>query len=148
MEKDLQKLLTEHLGDKIKEYKEPTDKRIYITIDKNNLRECAKTIFKDLDARYIVASGVHNEDSFEMLYHFGFDKQGVIVSLRVFLDKENPEIESLVFLIPGIEYIERETWELLGIKFLNNPNLKHFLLAEDWPEGNYPVRKTIKKGKT
>ncbi len=144
MEKDLQKLLIESLGNRIKKYKEPTDKRIYITIDKNDLLECAKIIFKNLDARYIVASGIHNEDSFEMLYHFGFDKQGVIVSLRVYLDKENPEIESLMSLIPGIEYIERETWELLGIKFLNNSNLKHFLLAEDWPEGNYPVRKNIK----
>jgi Ni,Fe-hydrogenase III component G len=141
---ELKNILIEKLGSKIKEYKEPTNRRIYITIDKDSLAECARIIFKDMDARYIVASGVHNEDSFEVLYHFGFDKQGIVVSLRVYLDKDNPEIESLVWLIPGIEYIERETWELLGIKFLNNPNLKHFLLAEDWPEGNYPVRKNIK----
>jgi NADH:ubiquinone oxidoreductase subunit C len=79
-----------------------------------------------------------------MLYHFSFDKEGAIVSLRVYLDKENPEVESLVSLIPGIEYIERETWELLGIRFLNNPNLKHFILSEDWPQGDYPLRKQTK----
>ena len=81
-------LLKENLGDMVKKFEEPADKRIYITIDRNNLLECAKIIFKNLDARYVIASGIHNEDSFEMLYHFSFDKDGVIVSLRVYLDKE------------------------------------------------------------
>ncbi|MCL5674697.1 MAG: NADH-quinone oxidoreductase subunit C [Candidatus Omnitrophica bacterium] len=134
-------LLKENLGNMVKKFEEPADKRIYITIDRNNLLKCAEIIFKNLDARYVIASGIHNENNFEMLYHFSFDKDGVIVSLRVYLDKEKPEVESLVSLIPGIEYIERETWEFFGIKFLNNPNLKHFLLPEDWPEGDYPVRK-------
>ncbi|OQX70618.1 MAG: hypothetical protein B6D62_04100 [Candidatus Cloacimonas sp. 4484_275] len=29
----------------------------------------------------------------------------------------------------------------MGIKFLNHPNLKRFLFAESWPEGEYPFRR-------
>jgi len=136
--------LKEKLGDKIKKIESPNRKRIYITLDKNDIIDGAKFVFNDIGARYIVATGIENFDSFEILYHFSYDKEGIVISLRVYLDKEKPEIESLTKVIPGISYIEREIWELLGINFLGHPNLKHFLLPEDWPEGKYPLRKSSK----
>jgi len=139
--RDISILLKEKLGGKIKDIQNPTKKRVYITVDRGNIKECAKVIFRDLDARYIIASGIENFDSFEILYHFGFDKEGVIVSIRTYLDKEKPEVESLTDIIPGISYIEREMHELLGINFAGHPDMKHFLLRDDWPEGNYPLRK-------
>jgi NADH:ubiquinone oxidoreductase subunit C len=39
------------------------------------------------------------------------------------------------------EWIEREMWELLGIRFRNHPDLRHLLLSDDWPEGKYPLRR-------
>ncbi|MGC8976722.1 MAG: NADH-quinone oxidoreductase subunit C [Candidatus Ratteibacteria bacterium] len=137
--------LKEKIGEKIKEIKIHNEKRIYLTIEKKNLKEVANIIFNEMKARYQIVSGIENFDSFELLYHFSFDNKGVIVSLRVFLDKERPEIESLVDLIPGIAWIEREIWELFGINFIGHPNLKHFLLREDWPENFYPLRKGVKK---
>lgn len=139
--KDISGMLNDKLGKRIKEIKKHNNRRIYITIDKSELKECARIIFKDLDARYIIASGIENFDSFEILYHFGFDKEGTIVALRVYLDKEKPEVDSLTDIVPGISYIEREMWELLGINFAGHPELKHFLLSDDWKEGNYPLRK-------
>jgi len=138
--------LKETLGNKIKEMKAHNAKRIYITVDREHLKDCVKIIFKDLDARYIIASGMENLDSFEVLYHFGFDGEGTVVSLRVYLDREKPEVASMTDIIPGISYIEREMWELLGINFTGHPGLKHFLLRDDWPEENYPLRKNIKTG--
>lgn len=139
--KDIETLLKEKLGDKAKDIKVHNRRRIYVTVDRNDIKECARTIFKDMDARYIIATGIENFDSFEVLYHFGFDREGTVVSLRVYLDKENPEVSSLTDTIPGISYIEREMWELLGIKFTGHPDMKHFLLRDDWEEGNYPLRK-------
>jgi len=133
-------ILKGKLGTAIKETK-AHNRRIYITVDRAAVKNCIKTIFRDLDARYIVASGVENFDSFEILYHFGFDGEGTVVSLRVYLDREKPEIESMTDIIPGISHIEREIWELLGINFTGHPNLKHFLLRDDWEEDNYPLRK-------
>ncbi|MCM8762555.1 MAG: NADH-quinone oxidoreductase subunit C [Candidatus Omnitrophica bacterium] len=139
--KEIIELLKENLGNIIKDIKVHNDKRIYLTIEKEDIKSCTKIIFKDRNARYIIASGIENFDSFEILYHFGFDKSGTIVSIRTYLDKEKPEIESLTDIIPGISYIEREMWELLGINFTGHPELKHFLLRDDWEKGNYPLRK-------
>ncbi|HOL21225.1 MAG TPA: NADH-quinone oxidoreductase subunit C [bacterium] len=139
--RDTTVLLKEKLGDKVKEVKVHNNRRIYITVDRKDIKECARIIFKDLDARYIIATGIENFDNFEILYHFGLDKDGVIVALRVYLDKEKPEVESLVDIVPGISYIEREMWELLGINFTGHPDMKHFLLRDDWGKGNYPLRK-------
>lgn len=136
--------LKEKLGDLIKDIKVHNDKRIYITVDKEDLKEAVKIVFKDLDMRYIIASGIDNFNNFEIIYHFSFDKTGAVVSLRVYLEKENPEVDTLSDLIPGIAWIEREIWELLGINFSGHPNLKHLLLREDWPEGLYPLRKEVK----
>ncbi|MFN4227080.1 MAG: NADH-quinone oxidoreductase subunit C [Candidatus Ratteibacteria bacterium] len=136
----------ERLGNLIRKIDIPNERRIYITIDKNDLKEAVNIIFNELGARYQIVSGIENFDNFELLYHFSFDKEGgVIVSLRTFLEKEKVEIESLTSIIPGISYIEREVWELFGINFIGHPNLKHFLLREDWQEGLYPLRKGVKK---
>ncbi|MCM8772731.1 MAG: NADH-quinone oxidoreductase subunit C [Candidatus Omnitrophica bacterium] len=134
--------LKEKLGDKIKEIKVQNERRIYLTIDRKDLKNIVNIIFNEMGARYQIVSGIENFNNFELIYHFSFDKEnGIIVSLRTFLDKEKPEIESLADIIPGIVWIEREIWELLGINFVGHPNLKHFLLREDWPEKFYPLRK-------
>ena len=142
----VEKNLREKLGDKIKEVKLHNERRIYLTIESKDIKECANIIFRQMDARYIIASGIDDFNNFEILYHFGFDSAGTVVSLRVLLDREKPEIVSLTDIIPGISYIEREMWELLGINFTGHPNLKHFVLRDDWPEEIYPLRKNIKTG--
>ena len=134
--------LKENLRDKIKKLEIPNKKRIYITVEKEDIESAVDTVFNKMGARYIIVTGIDNFHNFELLYHFSFDKEGgVITSLRVFLDKEKAEIETLSDLIPGIAWIEREIWELLGINFAGHPNLTHLLLRNDWPEGIYPLRK-------
>jgi NADH-quinone oxidoreductase subunit C len=49
-------------------------------------------------------------------------------------------------MCPAAEWIEREMWELLGIKFLGHPDLRHLLLSDDWPEDNFPLRRNHAAG--
>ncbi|MCU0652459.1 MAG: NADH-quinone oxidoreductase subunit C [Candidatus Omnitrophica bacterium] len=131
----------EKLKDKILNWEEKSSKRIYFTIDKEDIIEVVKFLFKDLGLRFSIASGLDTPDALEILYHFSCDKNGEIYSVRVLLlDKKNPQINSITPLFVGVEWCEREIWELLGIKFIGHPNLKRLLLADDWPEGNYPLR--------
>jgi Ni,Fe-hydrogenase III component G len=110
-------------------------------VDKKDIREVAKVLFKDLGLRFAIATGTDTPDGLEILYHFSFDKTGQMISARTLIeDKKNPEIDSLTVLSPAFEWIEREIWEMLGINFLGHPNLKRLLLADDWPEGKYPLR--------
>ncbi len=52
---------------------------------------------------------------------------------------EETEIPSLAKLFPGMEWHERECFDLFGLRITDHPNLIRILLPEDW-EG-HPLRK-------
>ena len=131
------------MGNKISDWYEHNPQRIYFKVDKKNIKEVARILFEDLGLRFATASGIDTPSAFEIVYHFSFDKAGQIISARTFIeDKQNPEIDSLAVIAPCFEWIEREIWEMLGIKFIGHPNLKRLLLADDWPEGKFPLRQS------
>ncbi|MBN2415103.1 NADH-quinone oxidoreductase subunit C [bacterium] len=127
---------------KILKWHEHNDTRIYVDIEPADLVEFSRYIFEKLGSRFIIASAVDTpRGGIEILYHFDFFKLPQVFSLRVFLPKPKPEVESLASVIKGTEWIEREMAELFGITFSNHPNPVHLLLPDDWPEGNYPLRR-------
>ncbi len=133
--------IKERLKGKISDWYEHSPQRIYFTVDKNDIKETAGILFKDLGLRFAIATGIDTPSGLEILYHFSFDKSGQMVSVRTFIeDKGNPQIDSLSGISKSFEWIEREIWEMLGVNFIGHPNLKRLLLAEDWPEGEYPLR--------
>ncbi len=136
--------IKDRFGSKIKNIFVHNRSRVYIEIDKNDLTDFVKFIFSLPGARFATASGVDNLDNMEILYHFSFDKDDLIISLRVFIDRNNPEVESIANIIKGAANIEREIYELLGVNFLNHPCLKRFLIDE-LPERVYPLRKDWKR---
>jgi NADH:ubiquinone oxidoreductase subunit C len=138
--------LKETFFDKILKIQERSLRRIYLEIRPEDIVSFAKFIFKDLGCRFCIASGTDTPEGLEILYHFSDDSTGRILSLRVLLkDKKHPQIDSLALVFKGAEWIEREIWEMLGINFLGHPNLKRLLLADAWPEGEYPLRKRNNK---
>ena len=133
--------IKEKLGKKISNWYEHNPRRVYFSVDKKDIRETARVLFKDLGLRYVIASGTDTPAGFEILYHFSFDQTSLMISVRALIeDKKNPQIDSLAVISPAFEWIEREIWEMLGIKFTGHPNLKRLLLSEDWPEDKYPLR--------
>jgi Ni,Fe-hydrogenase III component G len=131
-------------GDAILDVFEKTPRRTYITVNPDRLPDVAEYVYKDLGGRFQIASGTHLVDCLEILYHFALDKSDRVLNLRVKLDPEKPSIESCAKRIPATEWIEREMHELLGIEFRNHPDMRHLLLTDDWPEGNYPLRRDWK----
>ncbi|MCX7704932.1 MAG: NADH-quinone oxidoreductase subunit C [bacterium] len=136
--------IKQRFGEKIKSVFMHNEKRVYLEIDRNDLLDFVKFIFSLPGVRFATASGVDNLHNIEILYHFSFDPEDLIVSIRTFIDRENPEIESISSIVKGAQNIEREMYELLGIKFKNHPGLKRFLIDE-LPEGFYPLRKDKKR---
>jgi len=134
------------IKDKLIDIEQKTDTRIFLSCEAENAYVVNKFLFKDLALRFVIATGIDSDDCFEILYHFSNDETGCIVTVKAFIrDRENPAIESIAPFLPGAEWIEREIHDILGIDFKNHPNLKRLILADDWPEGVYPLRKEVKK---
>ncbi len=66
------------------------------------------------------------------------------VRIRVQVPEDDPTIETLFFLYPGSEAMEREVYDLVGIRFQNHPDLTRILMPEGW-EG-HPLRKDYSMG--
>lgn len=67
------------------------------------------------------------------------------VELRVQVPESDPHVPTLWDLYPGVEAMEREAFDLVGIRFDGHPDLTRILMPEDW-EG-HPLRKDYGVGR-
>jgi len=85
------------------------------------------------------------EPRFEVVYHLYSLEKKHRVRIKVRLHEEDPVIDTAVPVWPGIDWYEREAWDMYGIVFRGHPNLKRILLYEAF-EG-HPLRKDYPKAK-
>jgi len=134
------------IKDKLIAYEQPLDNRIYLSCEAENAYDINKFLFEDVKARFVIATAVDNEGCFEVIYHYSYDQTSCVINIKAFIrERENPTIESITSILPAAEWIEREMHDIMGIDFKNHPNLRRLILADDWPEGVYPMRKEVKK---
>ena len=67
------------------------------------------------------------------------------VQIRVQVPESDPQLSSLWDLYPGVEAMEREAFDMFGIRFVGHPDLTRILMPEDW-EG-HPLRKDFGVGR-
>jgi len=76
---------------------------------------------------------------FEVVYQLYSIEKRLQLRLRVEVPEDDPELDSIVDLFPCANFLEREVYDLLGIRFKGHPNLKRILLPENW--FGHPLRK-------
>jgi NADH-quinone oxidoreductase subunit C len=75
----------------------------------------------------------------EVIYDYFHPTQGVRVAVRARAARDKAEFPTVSPVFPGADWHERETHELLGIRFIGHPNLVPLLLPED--ATFHPLRK-------
>jgi Ni,Fe-hydrogenase III component G len=134
------------LKDKVISVDKTTEQRIYLTCESENALDICTFLYKDLGCRFVIATGIDSDNYFEILYHFTYDELGCVITVKSLVrDKEKPSVDSLANLLPAAQWIEREIHDVLGIEFRGHPDMRRLILADDWPEGVYPLRKERKK---
>jgi len=96
-------------------------------------------------ARLATVTGIDVRDGTELLYHVCFDAAGFTATLKILVPRTTDAMESITPWLPGAEFIERELHDLLGVNFPGHPRMQRLILADDWPEGVYPLRRGFKK---
>lgn len=120
-----------------------------LVVPKEKLREVVKLIDDRIDDAFPESAfGIDLEnDKYELIYIFWSYSNCLLVQLRIHLEGNNPSVESVCDIFPGLEWHERETHEMFGINFFGHPDLRLLLLPDEL-KGTFPLRKSFKTDQT
>jgi NADH-quinone oxidoreductase subunit C len=83
------------------------------------------------------------EPRFEVVYHLYSVARGHRLRVKARVPEPEPRVASVTPVWPGANWMEREVWDLYGIRFEGHPDLRRLLLYEEF-EG-HPLRKDYPK---
>lgn len=84
------------------------------------------------------------EPRFHVVYEFKNIAQKLRLEVRVPLNGDEPELQSIVEIYPNANWHERELWDMFGLHVKNHPDLRRILMPEDW--AGHPLRKDYPLG--
>jgi NADH:ubiquinone oxidoreductase subunit C len=91
-----------------------------------------------LDAERMVVPGVEWE-RFEVVANYLSHPRNRRLRTICEVPGDAPNLASITDLYPGVNFAEREAFDLYGIEFEGHPNLVRILMPDDWI--GYPLRK-------
>jgi len=116
---------------------------IYLKADASLVPSIAEHLLEQLNGRFVTCAAIDrrkDEGTFTILYIFSCDREKVFLCISTTVDPSDAIIDSIIPLIPGANWAERELNDLSGIRAQGHTDLRRLILADDWPEGVYPLR--------
>jgi len=97
-------------------------------------------VLMDLTAvDYLKFPGREDGPRFEVVYHLYSLTHNHRLRLKVRMDEDDPNVPSAVALWPIANWLEREVWDMFGVRFEGHPNLRRLLMYEAFV--GHPLRK-------
>ncbi len=113
-----------------------------VTVLPGELRKTAEILSddKDISVDFLYCmTGIDHGTELGVVYHLRSSLHGHSVVLKTRTsDRENPVIDSVSGIWKTAEFHEDEIYDLLGIRFEGNPNLRRLFLEAD---SGFPLRK-------
>ena len=140
---DLEKKINSELTTKINETK-ISHNQIYLKIDHEDLLDVVTFLKTNSETKFRQLIDITAVDypektqRFKMVYLFLSHKFNQRVILSFFLN-ENEHVSSLTKIFPAANWMEREVFDMYGIKFKNHPDLRRILT--DYNFEGFPLRK-------
>jgi NADH-quinone oxidoreductase subunit C len=79
------------------------------------------------------------KERFEVVYQLLSLSARSRLCIKVAVSEDKPEVPTATGLWNGANFLEREVWDMFGIRFLGHPDLRRILLYEEFV--GHPLRK-------
>jgi len=119
----------------------------YIQIKPDNWLEIAKFLKNDFDLKFdscqcITGVDLGIEENLEVRYNFHSMKYKHKIEIRIAIDRKRPIVPSVEQVWRGADWLEREVYDMYGVRFKGHHDLRRMLLPDDWK--GWPLRKDYK----
>ena len=119
------------------------EQKTAIVLKKETLLSVARFL-KESDLAFVnlhCVTAVDRKDKMEVVYFLYSFQHKIMLTLKVFVTLEDLSVETLSCLWRSADWLEREVFDLFGIKFLNHPDLRRILNPDEWTD--WPLRKNF-----
>jgi Ni,Fe-hydrogenase III large subunit/Ni,Fe-hydrogenase III component G len=124
----------------------PQADTLRVRIDRRDVRSAAAALGADLGARFLVSVGLDRRPTsgdFGIVHLFSLDPDHLFLALECGTDASEPRIESITPVVPAAAWAEREFRDAVGVVPEGHPDPRRLMLADDWPEGLFPLRRDV-----
>ena len=88
---------------------------------------------------YLTYPGREDSPRFEVVYHLYSVEHNHRVRIKAGVEEDDPVVPTAVALWPIANWLEREVWDMFGLRFAEHPDLRRLLLYEQFD--GHPLRK-------
>ncbi|MCL2512549.1 MAG: NADH-quinone oxidoreductase subunit C [Oscillospiraceae bacterium] len=117
-------------------------RKIYLSVPEEAFMNALKFLSAEFGFKNLcTVTGLDAGDGYEFIYHIS-DDEGVLMNLKFkTAGGDGVTIKSVLPIYQGATFYERELEGLLGVKVEGLPEGRQYPLPDNWPEGQYPMRK-------
>lgn len=137
---NIKKVVLDAVNDAVIEEKQ----KLTVTVAPKQFHTLIKALYnnKELPFDYLInIIGMDWGETLGAMYHFSSSKDmsKELIVITSTEDRENPLLYSISDIYQSAHLNEREVYAMFGIRFINNPDMRRFLLSDDW--NGFPLRK-------
>jgi Ni,Fe-hydrogenase III large subunit/Ni,Fe-hydrogenase III component G len=125
--------------------REPAD-AVRLVIDRAAVRPATLALRDEFDARFLISVGSDRRElggGFCVEHIFSLDHDHLYVVLDCAVAEDDARIDSISPLVPGASWAEREFRDAVGVVPEGHPDPRRLMLADDWPDGVWPLRRDV-----
>ena len=135
----LEQRFAEHIVGPVRQRHDETE----IRIGSGSVVQVLGALHDDPSFRFVMLvdlAGVDTGTTMQVVYHLWSDSSpDWLRVIAVDLPREDPRVPSATFLWKGAEWMERETYDMFGIVFEGNRDLRRIYMPPDYT--SFPLRK-------
>jgi NADH/F420H2 dehydrogenase subunit C len=119
--------------------------QLAVTVQKDRIVDICRFLHDDPELAFNHITDVtavdypNDEERFEVVYHFYSIPKNQRIRLKARVREDDCTIDSVTGIWQGANFMEREVYDLMGVRFNGHPDLRRILLTDDF-EG-HPLRK-------